>query len=50
MDEVIWKKDGLCVCVLVYECVLDGFIVERAEQMGSHYQRVQQNRIQPAVI
>lgn len=30
-------------------CVLDEFIVDRAEQMGPHYQRVQPNRVQPTV-
>lgn len=35
-----------CVCV----CVLDGFIVGRAEQMGPHYQRVQPSRVQPSVV
>lgn len=42
--------ESMCVCVFVYECVLDGFIVGKAEQMGPPYQRVQQNRIQPTVI
>lgn len=41
---------SVCVCVFVYECALDRFIVGKAEQMGPPYQRVQQNGVQPTVI